>query len=187
MSDPTVKPIDRLHLEARLFLEWLQERQSRETPAAEIRQRLAALGGPGREFDYRQLWDELFQCLFDQWAAAVRQEISGNDLPSIVHAILEEPAEEPPAAKQALKQRIGSLREKIRQAGGEDEEFDSDLGEMDRSLSAYEEVLEQFGDDPRLDEILRRGMKQALAVKERDFAWFEALLERLRSEKGAGA
>jgi len=186
MSDATVKPIDRLHLETRLFVEWLEHRGFADEKAP-TRERLKALcdAAPARE--YQAIWDEVFADSFAEWMAAVRKEICGEDLPSVVRVLLDEEEQEPPAARETLRTRIRKLQERIEGVAGEDEEFQSDLAEMEKSLLTYGQVLEQFGGDPRLDEVVRRGVKQALMVKERDFEWLEALLERLRSEKEAEA
>ena len=188
MGDPTAKPIDHLHLETRLFVEWLRSRVAGEHDAPTgVRARLEALYDRDKGCDCEALWDGLFRGLFEQWVAEISKEVAGEGLPSIVRMILGEQEEEAPDASETLEKRIRKLREKITRVLGEDDEFKSDLTEICGSLLTYEEVLEQYRDDPRLDEILHRGVKQALMAKERDFEWLEALLERSRSAEAADA
>lgn len=184
MSDPTAKRSERLHPETRCFVDWLQNHGLAEgETSAKFREHLEALYDCRKGCDCQKMWDGLFADLFEQWVASARKEISGDDLPAIVEMFLGDRVEETPDAVGTLRQRIAALRTKISEVACEDEEFESDLSAMDKSLVTYEQVLDQFGDDQRLDEVLRRGVKQALLVKERDFEWFEDLLERLRSEK----
>jgi hypothetical protein len=186
MSDPTARPSGRLHLETRCFVDWLQNHGLAEGETSDqFRGHLKALYDCHKGCDCQKLWNELFDDLFEQWVAAVRKEASGADLTTIVKTILGEEADEAPDARETLAKRIRRLREKIAEVAGEDEEFESDLSAMDKSLASYEQVLDEFAGDPRLDDVLRRGVKQALLVKERDFQWFEDLLERLRSERAA--
>jgi hypothetical protein len=189
MSDPTGKPMDRLHLEIRCFVEWLHDRDFGKGEALpQVRERLAELGACEPGVDRKRLWDEVIGDLFGEWANSVAAEIQDHDMPDVVRAVLgEEDHTEPLAAKERLKERIARLRAKIESVEKEDEEFESDLVQMENSLRSYEEVLDQFGDDQRLDEVLRRGVRQAVMAKERDFQWFEALLERLRSAGDADA
>jgi len=188
VNNPPPKPDLRLHPGTHCFVQWLESQTTGDRDSlADLRERLEVLYDCRRGCDCRTLWNELFRSLFDQWVASVHETVSGDDLQPIVEMILGERKGQAPEDRESLARRLGELREKIAQVLGEDEEFEPDLTELDKSLATYQQVLGQFQEDPRLDEVVRRGVEQALAAKERDFAWLEALLERLRAERAAQA